>query len=97
LEATDRNKLSRWNSLDALFFCFVLWGGVEPSSLLLGPVPAPDDDECGAVGGVRIGRGNRSTRRKPAPVQLCLPQIPLDLTRLSNPGHRGGKPATSRG
>jgi hypothetical protein len=25
------------------------------------------DDECGAVGGLRIGRGNRSTRRKPAP------------------------------
>jgi hypothetical protein len=27
-----------------------------------------DDDECGAVGGIRIGRGNRSTRRKPDPV-----------------------------
>jgi hypothetical protein len=24
------------------------------------------DDECGEVGGMRIGRGNRSTRRKPA-------------------------------
>jgi hypothetical protein len=39
-----------------------------------------DDDECGAVGGMRIGRGNRSTRRKPAPVPLCPPQIPHDLT-----------------
>jgi hypothetical protein len=39
-----------------------------------------DDDECGAVGGVRIGRGNQSTRRKPAPVPLCPPQIPNDLT-----------------
>jgi hypothetical protein len=39
-----------------------------------------DDDECGAVGGM-IGRGNRSTRRKPAPGPLCLPQIPHDLTR----------------
>jgi hypothetical protein len=29
---------------------------------------------------VRIGRGNRSTRRKPAPVPLCPPQIPHDLT-----------------
>jgi hypothetical protein len=37
-------------------------------------------DECGAVGGKRIGRGNRSTRRKPAPVPLCPPQIPHDLT-----------------
>jgi hypothetical protein len=28
-------------------------------------VTAPDDDyECAAVGGVRIGRGNQSTRRK---------------------------------
>jgi hypothetical protein len=27
-----------------------------------------DDDDYGAFGGMRIGRGNRSTRRKPAPV-----------------------------
>jgi hypothetical protein len=31
-----------------------------------------DDDECGATGGM-LGRGNRSTRRKPAPVPLCPP------------------------
>jgi hypothetical protein len=29
---------------------------------------------------MRIGRGNRSTQRKPAPVPLCPPQIPHDLT-----------------
>jgi hypothetical protein len=39
-----------------------------------------DDDDYGAVGGMRIGRGNRSTRRKPAPVPLCPPQMPHDLT-----------------
>jgi hypothetical protein len=39
------------------------------------------DNECGEVGGMRIGRGNRNTRRKPAPVPLCPPQIPHDLTR----------------
>jgi hypothetical protein len=39
-----------------------------------------DDDECGAVGGMRIGRGNYSTRRKSAPVPLRPPQIPYDLT-----------------
>jgi hypothetical protein len=39
-----------------------------------------DDDDYGAVGGLRIGRGNRSTRRKPAPVPLCTPKIPHDLT-----------------
>jgi hypothetical protein len=39
-----------------------------------------DDDEYGAVGGMRIGRGNRSTRSKPAPVPIFPPQIPHDLT-----------------
>jgi hypothetical protein len=39
-----------------------------------------DDDDYGALGGMRIGRGNRSTRRKPASVPLCPPQIPHDLT-----------------
>jgi hypothetical protein len=29
---------------------------------------------------MRIGRGNWSTRRKHAPVPLCPPQIPHDLT-----------------
>jgi hypothetical protein len=40
-----------------------------------------DDDECGAVGGMRIGRGNRSIRRKPVTVSLCPPQFPHDQTR----------------
>jgi hypothetical protein len=44
-------------------------------------VPAPGDYEDGEFGGMMIGRGNRSTRRKPAPVPLCPPQIPHDLTR----------------
>jgi hypothetical protein len=39
------------------------------------------DGDCGAIGGMKIGRGNRSTRRKPSAVPLCLPQIPYDLTR----------------
>jgi hypothetical protein len=33
-------------------------------------VPGPGDD--GEIGGM-IGRGNRNTRRKPAPVPLCPP------------------------
>jgi hypothetical protein len=36
-------------------------------------VPAPGDYDDGEIGGM-IGRGNRSTRRKPAPVTLCPPQ-----------------------
>jgi hypothetical protein len=61
-------------------------------------VPAPDDidDECGAVGGMRIGRRIRNARGKPAPVSLFLPQIPHYLTLDRNPGRRGGKPATNR-
>jgi hypothetical protein len=38
-------------------------------------VPAPGDYDDGEIGG-KIGRGNRSTRRKPAPVPLCPPQTP---------------------
>jgi hypothetical protein len=64
-------------------------GGVESK---LGPhgtaalycpiVPAPGDCEDGELfGGMKIGRGNRSTRRKPTPAPLCPPQIPLDQTR----------------
>jgi hypothetical protein len=30
---------------------------------------------------MKIGRGNRSIRREPAPAPLCPPQIPLDQTR----------------
>jgi hypothetical protein len=55
-----------------------------PFGLLYQPRMTDDDDdddnECGAVGGMKIGRGNRGTRRKRAPVPLCSPQIPYDLT-----------------
>jgi hypothetical protein len=40
-----------------------------------------DEGDCGAIGGIKIGRGNRSTRRKPAPTPLCPTQIPHDQTR----------------
>jgi hypothetical protein len=39
------------------------------------------EGDCGAIAGMQIGRGNRSTCRKPTPVPLCPPQIPHDLTR----------------
>jgi hypothetical protein len=38
------------------------------------------DEKCGAVGGMKIGRGNRITWRKLAPVTFCPPHIPHDLT-----------------
>jgi hypothetical protein len=55
-----------------------------------------DEGDCGTIGGMKIGRGNRSTRRKPAPEPLCPPQIPHDQTQARTPGRRGGKPATNR-
>jgi hypothetical protein len=36
-------------------------------------------NECGTVDGIRIGRGNRSTGRKLAPVPFYTPEIPHDL------------------
>jgi hypothetical protein len=38
------------------------------------------NDKCGAVQWI-IGKGYRIAGRKPAPVQLCPPQIPYALTR----------------
>jgi hypothetical protein len=50
-------------------------GSVATTGLLYQPQMI-DDGDCGAVGGMKIGRGNGSTRRKPAPEPLCPPQIP---------------------
>jgi hypothetical protein len=52
----------------------------QPLFHLLYPSRMMDDDEYGAIGGMS-DKGNRSARRKPAPVPLCPPQIPHDLTR----------------
>jgi hypothetical protein len=71
---------------ELLLFVFSL-GGVRLSPLGMSDTVGlfyqhrmKDDDDYGAVGGMRIGRGNRSTRKKPAPVPLCPPQIPHNLT-----------------
>jgi hypothetical protein len=37
------------------------------------------DNECGTVGGMRIGRGNGSTRKKPTPVPFYPSKISHDL------------------
>jgi hypothetical protein len=54
---------------------FIILSGVRLSPLgtaattgLLYQPQMIDDGDCGAVGGMKIGRGNRSTRRKPAPM-----------------------------
>jgi hypothetical protein len=57
-------------------------------------VPTPVDYDDGEIGG-KIGRGNRSTRRKPAPMPLLSTTNPTCFPD-ANPGRRGGKPATNR-
>jgi hypothetical protein len=47
-------------------------GPLGTSAIYWPIVPAPDDYD-GEFGGMKIGRGNRSTRRKPAPAPLCPP------------------------
>jgi hypothetical protein len=66
---------------------FIILSGVRLSPLgtaattgLLYQPQMIDEGDCGTIGGMKIGRGNRSTRRKPAPAPHCPPQIPLDQT-----------------
>jgi hypothetical protein len=75
------------NTVTIETFFLVSLGGVRLSPLgtsaTVGLLYQPrmiDDDDYGTVGGMRIGRENRSTRRKSAPVPLCPPQIPHDQT-----------------
>jgi hypothetical protein len=70
-------------SLESFLFLLMGWDWVH---LVLRPLfgllyqPRMIDDECGLVGGMRIGRGIRITQRKLASVPLCPQQIPHDLT-----------------
>jgi hypothetical protein len=44
------------------------------------------DGKCGEIGGIKIGKGKRSTLRKPAPAPLCPPQIPQNTRPGVEPG-----------
>jgi hypothetical protein len=84
----------------AIFFNWYSGGGVQLGPLRTATtnrpiVPAPGDYDDGEIGGMMISKGNRSTRRKPAPVPLCPPQTPHACPD-ENPGHSSGKPATIR-
>jgi hypothetical protein len=57
-------------------------GTAATTSLLYQPQMV-DDGDCGAIGRIKIGRENRSTRIKPTPDPLCPPRIPHDQTRVS--------------
>jgi hypothetical protein len=78
-------------------FFFNLCGGTLGTAAITGLLYQPrmigdGDGDCGEIGGMKISRGNRSTRRKPAPAPLCPPQIPTSLDPRLNPG----PPATNR-
>jgi hypothetical protein len=68
-------------------FCSILSGvrlsplGTAATTGLLYQPQIIDDGDCGAIGGMKIGRGNLSSRRKPALAPLCPPQIPHDQSR----------------
>jgi hypothetical protein len=71
-------------------FLVGLWGyWLCGHSCPIVPASGDSEDDCGEADGMLIGRGNRSSRRKPAPVPLCPPQTPY------LPG-RGWEPATNR-
>jgi hypothetical protein len=57
------------------------WSPLGMSATEWPTVSAPGDYDDGEFGGMKIGRGNRSTRRKPSAAPLCPPQIPLNQTR----------------
>jgi hypothetical protein len=70
-----------YSAVTSLFLIGIVGRGVQ-----LGPIGtaatsrpimlASGDYDDGENGGMMIGRGNRNTRRKPAPVLLCPPQTP---------------------
>jgi hypothetical protein len=65
------------------FFISIVGAGAHNGSTLhvgyfWSIVPGPGDCEDEEFGGMKIRRGNRSTRRKPTPALLSPPQIPLD-------------------
>jgi hypothetical protein len=58
-------------------------------------VPAPSDYDDGEIGGM-IGKGNRSTRRKPAPLPLCPPQNPHAARTRTRAAAVGSQRLTAR-
>jgi hypothetical protein len=74
----------------AFFLIGIVVGGVQLAPLGTAAtnrpiVPAPGDYDDGEIGGM-TGRGNRSTRRKLAPVPLCPQQTHM------LPGRKPGPP-----
>ncbi|PNF29228.1 hypothetical protein B7P43_G10773 [Cryptotermes secundus] len=45
-----------------------------------------EEDDCGAIGGMKIGRGNQSTWSRRAPVPLCPTEISHNQTHAAAVG-----------
>jgi hypothetical protein len=70
-----------------IYFFIIVLSGVRLSPLgtaaTIGLLYQPqmiDDGECEAIGGMKIGRGNRNTPRKPTAEPLCPLQIGINIT-----------------
>jgi hypothetical protein len=65
-----------------IIFFYSYWGDTESlvtaaTTVLLYELRMIGDSDCGEIGAMKIGRGNRSTlEKKPSPVPLCPPQTP---------------------
>jgi hypothetical protein len=110
-----RLSVVRTDALNQKVLLFIVISGVGLSPLgtaatsgLLYKPQMIDEGDCGAIGEMKIGRGNRSTRRnedwqgKPKYSEKTCPSATLSTTNPtwpdlgSNPGRRGGKLATNR-
>jgi hypothetical protein len=82
-----RRQTAKLEMHSSQYYVFIILSGVRLGPLgtaattgLLYQPQIIDDGDCGAIGGMRTSRRNRSTRRKPAPVPVFPPQIPHNLT-----------------
>jgi hypothetical protein len=83
------NHIVLYTQQDAIYkVCedsFNYWGWTLGTAATTGLLYQPrmiGDSDCGDIGGMKIFRGNRSTRRKPTPAPICPPQIPHVYTRV---------------
>jgi hypothetical protein len=100
-----RTVLEHFLVVSSLAFRFFFLIDIVEGGVQLGPlgtattnrriVLAPGDYDDGEIGGM-IGRGNRSTRRKPAPVQLCPPLTPHAAWTRIRAAALGSQRLTSR-
>jgi hypothetical protein len=83
----EHSQVATTTKYNTVLLIDIVGGGVQLGPLGIAAanrpiVPTPGDYDDGEIDGMMIGRGNRSTRRKPAPVLLCPPHTPhADWTR----------------